>query len=76
MVFNKMDLNKAVVDLLTYDNFRYRDIDRYRGIARLNATYNFKKKHKITNERFVAYNEIELTFATEQAKTWFLLNLN
>ena len=71
-----MDLNTAVVDLEKYDKFRYRDINSYNGFARLNATYIFKKKFKITGERFVAFNELELTFETEQAKTWFLLNLH
>ena len=69
-------MNTAVVDLEKYDNFRYRDINTYHGLARLNATYLFKKKYKIKDERFVAFNELELTFETEQAKTWFLLNIN
>lgn len=68
-------MNTAVIDLAIYDAFRYRDIKTYSGVARLDATYNFKKKYHIIEERYVTYTELEVTFKTEQAKTWFLINL-
>ena len=52
----------------------YRDLLSFTGIAKLQAAFDFKKRYKITD---ISYKpgQVILTFTTDEAKTWFLLNV-
>lgn len=64
----------ASVSLRQFNDFVFRDLEKFSGYTKLTASHSFNKRYKIIDKKYKHVNII-LTFETEEAKTWFLLSI-
>ena len=70
-------MTQITIPLKQFEACLYRNIKSTSGISKLQAIIGFDKKHKILNKTYShnGVTMVKLTFETEEAATWFALNL-